>query len=254
MRKRTKVLISKIFVIIFLSFILIYLIYSSFVITSDEEFFDLVFYKGKEEISVCFNWSSCYHENYKERTCFFINYPGEYYVQKAYCDYNLLIHCDDDIKNYDETDIDCGGSCEKCDLNQSCNVNLDCKSSNCHPITNKCVLSDEKPGLLTVILFKRPRITLIVLIILPISIITVHYIHKSYKEAKIKIEQRNQDLVDEFYHLSKTFSTHIKNGHLRKAKETYSVILSTISKMDVDYFKKISEDFEKIKKIYKQIK
>ncbi len=39
--------------------------------------------------------------------------------------------CSDNIENQDETDIDCGGSCNKCQINQTCNVNSDCQSTNC---------------------------------------------------------------------------------------------------------------------------
>jgi len=44
--------------------------------------------------------------------------------------------CDDGIKNHDETDIDCGGSCVVCDTDQGCLVNSDCGSLSC--IANKC--------------------------------------------------------------------------------------------------------------------
>ncbi|RME54579.1 hypothetical protein D6777_03315 [Candidatus Woesearchaeota archaeon] len=39
--------------------------------------------------------------------------------------------CDDGIKNQDETDIDCGGSCEACDDEMDCSKDDDCKSANC---------------------------------------------------------------------------------------------------------------------------
>ncbi len=40
--------------------------------------------------------------------------------------------CADGVKNGDETDIDCGGSCPgKCDSGMSCIKNADCKSGNC---------------------------------------------------------------------------------------------------------------------------
>ena len=39
--------------------------------------------------------------------------------------------CDDGIKNGNETDIDCGGSCTKCAENMHCYVNADCLSDNC---------------------------------------------------------------------------------------------------------------------------
>jgi plastocyanin len=39
--------------------------------------------------------------------------------------------CDDGIKNGDETDIDCGGSCDACELGKSCEEDLDCDSGIC---------------------------------------------------------------------------------------------------------------------------
>ena len=39
--------------------------------------------------------------------------------------------CSDGIKNGDETDVDCGGSCAKCATNKICNVNTDCLSGIC---------------------------------------------------------------------------------------------------------------------------
>lgn len=39
--------------------------------------------------------------------------------------------CDDRIVNQNETDVDCGGSCKKCDAAKRCNVAADCESSIC---------------------------------------------------------------------------------------------------------------------------
>jgi len=39
--------------------------------------------------------------------------------------------CDDGVKNGNETGIDCGGTCGKCDDNTACNVAADCKSDVC---------------------------------------------------------------------------------------------------------------------------
>jgi hypothetical protein len=49
--------------------------------------------------------------------------------------------CDDDVWNGDETDVDCGGSCEPCGLDKKCEINDDCKYKNC--ISNKCVVQDH---------------------------------------------------------------------------------------------------------------
>ncbi len=39
--------------------------------------------------------------------------------------------CEDDIKNQDETDVDCGGSCPACPIGSNCEVASDCTSGNC---------------------------------------------------------------------------------------------------------------------------
>jgi hypothetical protein len=47
--------------------------------------------------------------------------------------------CDDDKKDGDETDIDCGGSCLPCGIEQHCLVNSDCGSSpGCDPAKGGC--------------------------------------------------------------------------------------------------------------------
>lgn len=39
--------------------------------------------------------------------------------------------CDDGFKNGGETDIDCGGECDKCGIGKSCLINSDCSTDNC---------------------------------------------------------------------------------------------------------------------------
>ncbi|MFB6352037.1 MAG: hypothetical protein ABEN55_00745, partial [Bradymonadaceae bacterium] len=39
--------------------------------------------------------------------------------------------CRDGIKNGEESAVDCGGSCEPCDINEPCESDEDCKSGNC---------------------------------------------------------------------------------------------------------------------------
>lgn len=40
--------------------------------------------------------------------------------------------CSDSVKNDDETDVDCGGSCARCADHQSCLVDTDCLSLVCN--------------------------------------------------------------------------------------------------------------------------
>ncbi len=48
--------------------------------------------------------------------------------------------CADNRKDGTETDLDCGGpnSCARCSIGKICQVNTDCTSNNCNPVTNLC--------------------------------------------------------------------------------------------------------------------
>ena len=50
--------------------------------------------------------------------------------------------CVDGIKNQDETDLDCGGSCPGCTTTKSCSINSDCLSDHCDPEIRRCVIPD----------------------------------------------------------------------------------------------------------------
>jgi hypothetical protein len=47
------------------------------------------------------------------------------------CVFYLNPQCDDQIRNGDETGIDCGGTCGRCEIGASCKVNADCEDSDC---------------------------------------------------------------------------------------------------------------------------
>jgi hypothetical protein len=48
-----------------------------------------------------------------------------------------LISCFDGFQNMNETDVDCGGACHRCDVGQACLVDSDCHDSMCQ--SNMCV-------------------------------------------------------------------------------------------------------------------
>ncbi|HEU4728300.1 MAG TPA: VCBS repeat-containing protein [Kofleriaceae bacterium] len=52
------------------------------------------------------------------------------------CVFYLNPLCTDQIRNGDETGVDCGGSCGKCDLGEGCKVDNDCDEGNC--VGGKC--------------------------------------------------------------------------------------------------------------------
>ncbi|HCF59589.1 MAG TPA: hypothetical protein DFS52_16540, partial [Myxococcales bacterium] len=41
------------------------------------------------------------------------------------------LRCNDQVRNGEETDIDCGGDCSPCATNQRCLQDADCASQNC---------------------------------------------------------------------------------------------------------------------------
>ncbi|MFP4111398.1 MAG: hypothetical protein ACLFUO_00195 [Candidatus Woesearchaeota archaeon] len=51
--------------------------------------------------------------------------------------------CSDGVKNNDETDVDCGGSCEQCELDMDCTRDADCSSGLCDDSTNTCIALPE---------------------------------------------------------------------------------------------------------------
>jgi len=46
--------------------------------------------------------------------------------------------CNDKIQNQGETDIDCGGQCERCDIGKKCIIDANCKTGFCNDDTNSC--------------------------------------------------------------------------------------------------------------------
>jgi len=54
--------------------------------------------------------------------------------------------CSNGIQDGDETDIDCGGSCDKCDLTNKCVEDSDCHSGFCN-LSNKCAESSCDDGI-----------------------------------------------------------------------------------------------------------
>tara|TARA_Y100000310_G_scaffold151291_1_gene150897 strand:- start:32297 stop:41485 length:9189 start_codon:yes stop_codon:yes gene_type:complete len=53
---------------------------------------------------------------------------SEYCNTQNVCD---IPTCDDNVRNNDESDDDCGGSCDPCDNDERCSDDNDCESSNC---------------------------------------------------------------------------------------------------------------------------
>jgi hypothetical protein len=54
--------------------------------------------------------------------------------------------CNDGLRNNDETDVDCGGSCTSCEAGQSCSVDGDCQTGTCEDGTCACLSSFACPS------------------------------------------------------------------------------------------------------------
>lgn len=98
--------------------------------------------------------------------------------------------CFDHLKNGDEADSDCGGSCKKtCDIAQSCYVNSDCQSNYC----NEYSLCEQNPksqralGLISEI---NPLIAIALFILVVGLVIICFYIFVKIPQKDIILEKQ----------------------------------------------------------------
>jgi len=85
----------------------------------------------------CNAWQKCY-SGVSERSCYDLNSCGTDLnkpAETANCK-EVLPYCYDKILNQDESDADCGGICESCNLGEFCLKDADCELSSC--INNIC--------------------------------------------------------------------------------------------------------------------
>ncbi|MBU0471773.1 MAG: hypothetical protein KKF65_04050, partial [Nanoarchaeota archaeon] len=66
------------------------------------------------------------------------NASGEEFVEYKTAEQTYPAYCFNDKTDYDETDVDCGGSCAPCEGTASCMKNEDCLSKSCDLITKTC--------------------------------------------------------------------------------------------------------------------
>jgi len=111
----------------------------------------------------CTDWSNCHSDGTQTRTCTdknnclnrtnirvsrLVTNPKPPEIRT--CTY--LPQCDDQLRNQDETDIDCGGeNCAPCQLGQHCLIDRDCFSSNCfkevcRPAGFQCITDEDCPA------------------------------------------------------------------------------------------------------------
>ena len=102
---------------------------------------------GQRVCSNSCSWGSCALEGpcspKQVQTCNQGGYSGHQECDNM-CKWGSCLTCADSIRNFDETDVDCGGSCKPCDwLGAICKVNADCVSRNCS--AGSCACSGQWP-------------------------------------------------------------------------------------------------------------
>ena len=81
----------------------------------------------------CGEWSDCLPLGIQQRICKDDNNCGTTKNKpKEVLECNYIATCYDGLFNGNETDVDCGDGCPKCENNKRCRVDNDCKSGFCH--------------------------------------------------------------------------------------------------------------------------
>lgn len=244
------------------SFLVILFLILIFILLSEKnpEIFDEEFYvkvidpeNNESFYAVCFSWSQCFENNTMMRNCYPIENLSHKLIQTKACNYQEVIHCTNGIRDFDETDIDCGGSCKSCELYQKCGTNNDCKSANCHPVLKECVNNEEMPNFFIRIIFAHPLLMFIILVILPASLLYLWWLKANLRENKIKADKRNKELLSQFEEYAKSFRDNVKNGNSEVAKEIFLEINRILSELSDDALKKVLKEYESLKKIYTKI-
>ncbi len=221
----------------------------------DEEFYVKVVNTSTDEefYAVCFSWAQCSPNNTMSRECYSLDDLSKPIIQTKECNYQEVIHCTNGIKDFDETDIDCGGSCNSCDIYQDCKTNNDCKSANCHPLKKICVDNSEMPNFLLNMIYSHPVLMFFTLVITPAAVLYLLWLKASLEESKIKISQKNKELIRDFQSYAKLFRENVKNGNVKGAKDVFLEINRILSEMDDDTLKKVISEYNSLKEIYTKI-
>ncbi len=86
---------------------------------------------------VCGNWSECSVEGLRTRNCTDENMCGTTKQKPATVEECVYLPtCFDNVTNGLETDVDCGGNCDPCELGKRCLTHQDCASKYC--VNNVC--------------------------------------------------------------------------------------------------------------------
>ena len=203
---------------------------------------------------ICLNWSSCMPNSSMIRNCYDLNLCGKYnFTQEKSCDYLLSIHCNDNIKDFNETDVDCGGSCKKCDIGKSCDVNGDCKSNLCNPNTKKCVQSYSIMQKINMFSKNSPYLFSILILIIPTLLLLVpFFIALSYSSKKEKEKNENKDYII-YRGYVKLFYKYLKLNEFSRAKDAYFKALDSISSFKGDMPKPVFDEVKEMRNDFKKM-
>jgi hypothetical protein len=182
----------------------------------------------------CQSWTKCIN-NTKTRRCY---YPEEdkYTFETKEC----YPHCYDHKFNFDETDIDCGGSCGPCLDGKKCKGDNDCINL-CNDVCFSLKRSDiykNQSNSLKKNSTQDSYNYLWFALLIPILILSLFWFHRSF----VNHESENKDSInkDEILLLIKEVELFISENRLSEAKEKYKIItenfklLSDENKKDIE--------------------
>lgn len=203
---------------------------------------------------ICFNWSLCMNNSTMTRNCYDLNSCGRYYfTESKSCDYLLSIHCNDKIKDFNETDVDCGGSCKKCNVSKSCIANNDCQSNLCDPNTKRCIKSYSLMQRINMFSKTSPYLFSVLIMLIPTLLLLVpFFIALSYSSKKEK--EKNEDKEYIIYRgYVKLFYKYLRLNEFSRAKDAYIKALDSISSAKGDMPKQVFDEVKEMRSDFKKM-
>ncbi|NIA04166.1 MAG: hypothetical protein GWP09_02340, partial [Nitrospiraceae bacterium] len=203
---------------------------------------------------VCFNWSNCHTNNLRYRECFDVNACKSYnFTQSQKCDYFVEEHCKDNIKDYDETDIDCGGSCAPCDIGEKCSLNKDCGRNICNPTSKTCV---KKLTLYEKIqLFSKTNLYLFsfLLLLTPTLLLLIPFFVALYYSQKREKEKKKDEALITFRGYVKLFYKYLKLNEFSRSKDAYFKALDALRQSKKEIPKSIYDEVKVMRNDFKDM-
>lgn len=205
--------------------------------------------------SVCMNYSQCFENGTKIRFCYDVNKcsPDYILIETQKCDYEFESHCQNSILDFDETDIDCGGSlCNACFQGAFCSLDSDCKTNACDPLEGVCVSKSEKTSKLKAFATRRPFDFWLIIIGLYALFFAIPFIitrrlnDRKQKEFIVSTEQKKlQNSIDIFYLM-------LERKDVYRAKLAYQLSTTIAEKINEYLTEKDILDLEELRQDYQK--